>query len=136
MERVLTDNGSCFKRRWADACNDHEIAVKKTRPYRPQTNGKAERFIRTLLERWAYAYTYANEIRTTRSSRSRTRLLQSLPSPPRPQRTHTAPTRQQRPWDKQLAHDVVLDRPQRGGRPRRDADLRVDVLDVVVGGLR
>ena len=61
VERVLTDNGSCFKRRWADACNDHAIKVKKTRPYRPQTNGKAERFIRTMLERWAYAYTYANE---------------------------------------------------------------------------
>jgi transposase InsO family protein len=61
VERVLTDNGSCFKRRWADACNAHGIAVKKTRPYRPQTNGKAERFIRTMLERWAYAYSYANE---------------------------------------------------------------------------
>jgi transposase InsO family protein len=61
VERVLTDNGSCFKRRWADACNAHGIKVKKTRPYRPQTNGKAERFIRTMLERWAYAYTYANE---------------------------------------------------------------------------
>lgn len=61
VERVLTDNGSCFKRRWADACNGHAITVKKTRPYRPQTNGKAERFIRTLLERWAYAYTYQNE---------------------------------------------------------------------------
>jgi transposase-like protein len=61
IERVLTDNGSCFKRRWADACNSHSIKVKKTRPYRPQTNGKAERFIRTMLERWAYAYTYNNE---------------------------------------------------------------------------
>lgn len=61
VKRVLTDNGSCFKRRWASACDSHSIAVKKTRPYRPQTNGKAERFIRTMLERWAYAYTYANE---------------------------------------------------------------------------
>ena len=61
VKRVLTDNGSCFKRRWADACNTHDIKVKKTRPYRPQTNGKAERFIRTMLERWAYAYSYANE---------------------------------------------------------------------------
>lgn len=41
VERVLTDNGKCFKRRWGDACADHEIRVKKTRPYRPQTNGKA-----------------------------------------------------------------------------------------------
>jgi transposase InsO family protein len=61
VERVLTDNGACFKRRWAEACTAHEIAVRKTRPYRPQTNGKAERFIRTLLERWAYAYPYERE---------------------------------------------------------------------------
>jgi transposase InsO family protein len=61
VKRVLTDNGSCFKQRWAIACDGHSIAVKKTRPYRPQTNGKAERFIRTMLERWAYSYTYANE---------------------------------------------------------------------------
>ena len=61
VERVLTDNGTCFKRRWADACKRHAITVKKTRPYRPQTNGKAERFIRTLLELSAYPYTYAHE---------------------------------------------------------------------------
>jgi len=61
VERVLTDNGTCFKRRWAEACAAQGIAVRKTRPYRPQTNGKAERFIRTLLERWAYAYPYARE---------------------------------------------------------------------------
>src|SRR5436309_2261067 len=61
VERVLTDNGKCFKRRWGDACAQHQIRVKKTRPYRPQTNGKAERFIRTLLERWAYADPYTHE---------------------------------------------------------------------------
>jgi transposase InsO family protein len=61
VERVPTDNGTCFKRRWADACAAHAIVVKKTRAYRPQTNGKAERFIRTLLERWAYAYPYGHE---------------------------------------------------------------------------
>jgi transposase InsO family protein len=61
IERVLTDNGSCFKRRWAEGCDQRGIAVRKTRPYRPQTNGKAERFIRTLLELWAYAYPYADE---------------------------------------------------------------------------
>jgi transposase InsO family protein len=61
VERVLSDNGTCFKRRWADACAAHAIAVRKTRAYRPQTNGKAERFIRTLLERWAYAYPYHHE---------------------------------------------------------------------------
>jgi len=61
IERVLTDNGTCFKRRWHERCDQLEIRVHKTRPYRPQTNGKAERFIRTLLERWAYAYSYDNE---------------------------------------------------------------------------
>jgi transposase InsO family protein len=61
VERVLSDNGACFQRRWADACTSRGIAVRKTRPYRPQTNGKAERFIRTLLERWAYAYSYEHE---------------------------------------------------------------------------
>jgi len=61
VQRVLSDNGVCFKRRWAEACAAHGIAVRKTRPYRPQTNGKAERFIRTLLERWAYAYPYERE---------------------------------------------------------------------------
>jgi transposase InsO family protein len=61
VERVLTDNGSCFKRRWHQACEKHGIAVRKTRAYRPQTNGKAERFIRTMLERWAYAYSYQHE---------------------------------------------------------------------------
>lgn len=61
VERVLSDNGTCFKRRWAEACASRGIAVRKTRAYRPQTNGKAERFIRTLLERWAYAYPYEHE---------------------------------------------------------------------------
>lgn len=61
IERVLTDNGTCFKRRWQERCDQLGIAVRKTRPRRPQTNGKVERFIRTLLETWAYAYTYAHE---------------------------------------------------------------------------
>lgn len=61
LERVLTDNGKCFKRRWQEACTARGIKPKRTRPYRPQTNGKVERFIRTLLECWAYAHPYAHE---------------------------------------------------------------------------
>ena len=67
IERVLTDNGTCFKRRWGEACVERGIGVRKTRPYRPQTNGKAERFVRTLLERWAYAYSYRNELERARA---------------------------------------------------------------------
>jgi transposase InsO family protein len=61
IERILTDNGSCFRRRFAEACADRGIKAKRTRPRRPETNGKAERFIRTLLETWAYAYPYQHE---------------------------------------------------------------------------
>ena len=50
IERVLTDNGTCFKQRWSQACAERQITAKRTRPYRPQTNGKAERFICTLLD--------------------------------------------------------------------------------------
>lgn len=54
-ERVLTDNGACYKSRlWHQACASTDTKVKKTRPRRPQTNGKIERFHRILLEEWAY----------------------------------------------------------------------------------
>jgi transposase InsO family protein len=55
VERVLTDNGSCYRsREWAAALADTGVTHKRTRPYRPQTNGKVERFHRILLEEWAY----------------------------------------------------------------------------------
>lgn len=55
VERVLTDNGACYRSRaWASVCAANAIAHKRTRPYRPQTNGKVERFHRILLEEWAY----------------------------------------------------------------------------------
>ena len=54
-DRVLTDNGSCYRSRlWHTACAATDTKVKKTRPRRPQTNGKIERFHRILLEEWAY----------------------------------------------------------------------------------
>ena len=69
VERVLSDNGSAYRSTMhALACRRLRIKHLRTRPYRPQTNGKAERFIRTLLAGWAYGAIY-------RSSQERTTAL-------------------------------------------------------------
>ena len=61
-QRVITDNGGCYKSRaWLKACRKTRTTVKKTRPYRPQTNGKVERFHRILLEEWAYIRPWRSE---------------------------------------------------------------------------
>lgn len=60
IERVLTDNGgACRSHAYRASVGDLGIRHKRTRPYRPQTNGKAERLIQTLLREWAYARPYA-----------------------------------------------------------------------------
>jgi transposase InsO family protein len=62
VQRVLTDNGSCYRSHlWAQTCRQLAITYQRTRPYRPQTNGKVERFNRTLLDGWAYRRPYASE---------------------------------------------------------------------------
>ena len=69
VERVLTDNGSPYRSTvHAIACRALGIRHLRTRPRRPQTNGKAERFIRTMLAGWAYGAIYS-------SSRERTAAL-------------------------------------------------------------
>ena len=61
VERVMTDNGSCY-RSAVHATTCRELAIKhlRTQPYRPRTNGKAERFIQTLQNRWAYGALYGS----------------------------------------------------------------------------
>lgn len=61
VARVLTDNGSCYRSKLFAATLGDAITHKRTRPYRPQTNGKVERFNRTMLEEWAYARPYLSE---------------------------------------------------------------------------
>ena len=62
IARALTDNGSCYRSHdFADALAATGTVHKRTQPYRPQTNGKVERFNRTLLDEWAYAQPYPNE---------------------------------------------------------------------------
>ncbi|AGW42425.1 transposase, undefined [Leifsonia xyli subsp. cynodontis DSM 46306] len=62
VEQVLSDNGSAYRSyAWRDACAELSIQPKRTRPYHPQTNGKIERFHRTLADGWAYARHYNSE---------------------------------------------------------------------------
>jgi transposase InsO family protein len=66
VERVLTDNGNAYRSTvHAIACRTLAIRHLRTRPYRPQTNGKAERFIRTLLGGWAYGALYRDSAERT-----------------------------------------------------------------------
>jgi len=59
VERVMTDNGSCYKSRaFRKACTRLSLKHIRTKPYTPKTNGKAERFIQTSLREWAYARAY------------------------------------------------------------------------------
>jgi transposase InsO family protein len=62
VREVLTDNGSCYRsREWHRELLAGGTTPRFTRPYRPQTNGKVERFNRTLLDEWAYVRAYASE---------------------------------------------------------------------------
>jgi transposase InsO family protein len=62
VERVLSDNGSAYRSfLWRDTCVELGITAKRTRPYRPQTNGKIERFHRTMAEGWAFKKFYNSE---------------------------------------------------------------------------
>jgi transposase len=67
VERILSDNGSCYRSR-GHALAARQLGIKRhlfTRPYRPRTNGKAERFIQTLVDRWAHGAIYGSSAERT-----------------------------------------------------------------------
>jgi transposase InsO family protein len=68
VRRVMTDNGSAYRSAaHALACQELDLRHLRTRPYRPRTNGKAERFIQTLLREWAYGRIYGSSAERTRA---------------------------------------------------------------------
>ena len=68
VNRVLSDNGGCYRSVvWRNTCAELQVKHVRTRPYRPQTNGKIERFHRTMASEWAFARHYRDE-RTRRSA--------------------------------------------------------------------
>jgi transposase InsO family protein len=68
IERVLTDNGNGYRSgAWTALCVELELRHTRTRPYHPATNGKVERFNRTLLDEWAYNRTWRSEAARTRA---------------------------------------------------------------------
>jgi transposase InsO family protein len=80
---VLTDNGKCFQHTWNQHLKERGLTPRHTRVRRPQTNGKAERFIQTLLNEWARPHTYT-------SNQQRTHALQHYLTHYNHQRRHRA----------------------------------------------
>ena len=105
-QAVLTDNGSAYRSAdFARACLAAGIRHRRTRPYRPQTNGKVERFNRTLLEEWAYVRVYRLRAGTHGRARALAAPLQSPPRSHRPRRSTSGQPCHQPPGT------VHLDRP-------------------------
>jgi len=93
VERVMTDNGAAYKSRaFRAALAEKGIRHQRTRPYRPQTNGKAERFIQTSLREWIYGEAYA-------SSAERTAAMQPWLTHYNTQRPHSA-LKHSPPWQR------------------------------------
>ncbi len=124
VERLLTDNGSGYRSTiHAIACRTLRIRHLRTRPYRPQTNGKAERFIRTLLGGWAYGAIYRNSSERTAAldgwlwHYNHLRKHSALGHHP-PTNKRDQPTRDYARWPPAPSSPCA---PARGSRPDRSA---------------
>ena len=116
VQAVMSGNGSCERSHGGEAtCQKLDLRQLRTRPYRPQSNGKAERFIQTLLREWAYKRPYSTS--TQRTDRSQIpQLLQSQETSCLTQQTHpgaASPTLpERRRGERELAErHVVASRP-------------------------
>ena len=99
IERVMTDNGSAYvSKAWAQHCTRLEIRHLRTRPYRPRTNGKAERFIQTMLRRMGRRCGLPELRPTPRGTRTLDLAIQqpTTPQRPRPQDPHQPPSPRRR----------------------------------------
>lgn len=103
VQRVMTDNGSCYRSKTFNTALGKSVKHKYTRPYRPQTNGKIERFHRTLADEWAYARHHRLRPGTRRRLPRLAPPLQSPPTPHRHRRQTTHRPRTQRQWEEHLA---------------------------------
>jgi transposase InsO family protein len=98
VQRVLSDNGSAYRSRlWREVCAELAVTPKRTRPYRPQTNGKIERFHRTLADGWAFKRFYTSE-RQRRAYASMDPRVQPPPAPHRNRQGHTHQPLNQPGW--------------------------------------
>lgn len=121
IERVLSDNGGAYRSYlWRDTCGALSITPKFTRPYRPQTNGKVERFHRTMADGWAYARCYTSEQQTPRRFAAVATPLQPAPPTHRLRQPAAVLTVNQRPRSVHLAGQNGSQGPDatRGGRAR------------------
>jgi transposase InsO family protein len=115
IEQVLTDNAKAYAESvaFAETAAGLGIRLKRTRRFRPQTNGKVERFNKTLLDEWAYARPYRSTTERRRAFRRWAAVLKSPPTTHLARRPHAdGGPRQQRWWEPQLA--------QRSGAGIRD----------------
>ena len=81
IERVLSDNGNGYRSRaWAAACAELGVQRRYTRPRRPQTNGKAEALVKTLLREWAYRFAYPTSVHRAKALAGYLRWYQPTPT--------------------------------------------------------
>ena len=129
VERVLSDNGSAYRSHaWREACSELGITPKRTRPYRPQTNGKIERFHRTMASGWAFRRLYLSESQRRKALPG---LAARVQPPPAPQRDRAeAPDH---PLNQRVRLEQLAQGRRRGAPAHRGARERPDVARLAVG---